>query len=192
VVPDKSHPEDVEVLHQLSFFLSRSPSKQPPYPLTLPPVYLQDSLDSDDPFERLQTLIQIQQRNADNDMPPPPLPPAAASSSDEEQESVANRVKHVIVNGSKKKARGEADKAVESKSESEPDEPCDPGMKSGLKNLYSGKEDKKGRYQWQDKVPEDIGDPAENDKTAKWALLVRNIKVYNDPRKVRRTLCHSW
>jgi hypothetical protein len=44
--------------------------------------------------------------------------------------------------------------------------------------------DKKGRYQWQDHIPTDIGDPAENDKTAKWALLVRNIKVYGDPTKV--------
>ncbi|KAF2006376.1 P-loop containing nucleoside triphosphate hydrolase protein [Amniculicola lignicola CBS 123094] len=62
-------------------------------------------------------------------------------------------------------------------------EKCDPGMKTGLKNLYSGKEDKKGRYQWQDTVPEDLGDPVENDATAKWALIVRNIRVFNNPRK---------
>ncbi|KAF2852560.1 P-loop containing nucleoside triphosphate hydrolase protein [Plenodomus tracheiphilus IPT5] len=57
-------------------------------------------------------------------------------------------------------------------------------MKNGSKQLYSGKEDKKGRFQWQDKIPEDIGDPAENKETAKWALLVRNVKVYNDPQRV--------
>jgi hypothetical protein len=57
-------------------------------------------------------------------------------------------------------------------------------MKSGLKHLYSGKEDKKGRFQWQEEIPEDIGDPVENDETAKWALLVRNVKVYGDPRRV--------
>lgn len=61
---------------------------------------------------------------------------------------------------------------------------CGPGMKNGAKHLYAGKEDKRGRFQWQDSIPEDIGDPAENDETAKWALLVRNIKVYNDPQRV--------
>ncbi|KAF2748329.1 P-loop containing nucleoside triphosphate hydrolase protein [Sporormia fimetaria CBS 119925] len=66
----------------------------------------------------------------------------------------------------------------------EPAEDVKPGMKTGLHNLYSGKEDKKGRYQWQDKIPDDLGDPAENDKTAKWALIVRKIKVYNDPSRV--------
>ena len=60
------------------------------------------------------------------------------------------------------------------------------GMQSGLKYLYAGKEDKRGRYQWQDTIPEDVGHPAENAETAKWALLVRNVKVYNDPRRVLR------
>lgn len=73
---------------------------------------------------------------------------------------------------------------VASAEDGESDEHYEPGMKLGLKELYSGKEDKKGRYQWQDTIPADLGDPAENDKTAKWALLVRNIKVYGDPRKV--------
>jgi hypothetical protein len=59
-----------------------------------------------------------------------------------------------------------------------------PGMKTGLKHLYSGTEDKQGRFQWQDTIPEDIGKAAENNGTAKWALLVRNIKVYNDPRRM--------
>ncbi|KAF2707975.1 P-loop containing nucleoside triphosphate hydrolase protein [Pleomassaria siparia CBS 279.74] len=81
-----------------------------------------------------------------------------------------NGIKNLVTNGVKKDA--------------EPMERCDPGMKTGLKNLYSGKEDRKGRYQWQETIPEDLGDPAENDETAKWALLVRNVKVYNDPRRV--------
>ncbi|KAF4542533.1 ATPAse AAA+ type core protein [Lasiodiplodia theobromae] len=63
-------------------------------------------------------------------------------------------------------------------------DPSKVGMSCGMKNLYSGKEDKKGRFQWQDTIPEDIGKPVENAETAKWALLVRNVKVYNDPRKV--------
>lgn len=57
-------------------------------------------------------------------------------------------------------------------------------MSAGYKHLYSGKEDKHGRFQWQSFIPEDVGKPAEDAETQKWALLVRNIKVYNDPRKV--------
>jgi hypothetical protein len=63
-------------------------------------------------------------------------------------------------------------------------DPADVGMTCDLKNLYSGKEDRRGRFQWLDKPPADVGSPAENAETAKFALLVRNQKVYNDPRKV--------
>ncbi|KAF2437566.1 P-loop containing nucleoside triphosphate hydrolase protein [Karstenula rhodostoma CBS 690.94] len=75
--------------------------------------------------------------------------------------------------------------AVSEKPE-EPEDPCDPGMKTGIKDLYSGKEDKKGRYQWQDTIPNDLGVAVENNKTAKcnWALLVRHVKVYGDASKV--------
>ncbi|ORY08061.1 P-loop containing nucleoside triphosphate hydrolase protein [Clohesyomyces aquaticus] len=100
---------------------------------------------------------------------------SVTSSSEDEQPKVINGTKHVLVNGVSK------DEADENK---EPEEKFEPGMKSGMKNLYSGKEDKKGRYQWQDEIPEDVGNPAENAETAKWALLVRNVKVYNDPRRV--------
>lgn len=93
---------------------------------------------------------------------------SVSSDSSDERTPVKNGVQHVVVNGTK----------------DDDGEQCEPGMKSGLKNLYSGKEDKKGRYQWQDTIPEDIGDPAESAETAKWALLVRNVKVYNDPRRV--------
>lgn len=57
------------------------------------------------------------------------------------------------------------------------------GMSVGLKNLYSGKEDRHGRFQWQDKIPEDVRKPAEDAETQKWALIIRYVKVYNDPRK---------
>lgn len=77
------------------------------------------------------------------------------------------------------KADGDASTATE-----EDEEPCDPGMKSGVKNLYSGKEDDKGRFTWQDTIPKDIGKPAEDDASLKWALIVRNVRVYNDPQKV--------
>jgi len=51
------------------------------------------------------------------------------------------------------------------------------GMSHGLKHLYSGKEDRRGRYQWQTTVPKDVGKPAEDAETAKWALIVRHVKV---------------
>lgn len=33
-------------------------------------------------------------------------------------------------------------------------DPAEIGMSVGLKNLYSGKEDKRGRFQWQTEIPE--------------------------------------
>jgi hypothetical protein len=93
----------------------------------------------------------------------------SSSESDAAEDTVdtlSNGVKHVTV-ATKQDTNGDA-----AETEADAD-----------KEKY-GKEDKKGRYQWQDKIPEDIGKAVENDETAKWALLVRNIKVYNDPRRV--------
>lgn len=109
----------------------------------------------------------------------------AASSSDapgDKETAKPNGVKAATdaVNGDSVK---EADKDSAPK-EPEDADPCEPGMKTGIKDLYSGKEDKKGRYQWQDTVPDDLGVAVENDKTAKWALLVRHVKVYGDATKV--------
>ena len=101
-----------------------------------------------------------------------------SSTSSSDDEGLTNGVKHVVLNGSSKlngDAAREDDELVEYE---------DPGMKDGKKLLYSGKEDKKGRYQWQDTIPKDIGNPAENSETAQWALIVRNVKVYNDPKRV--------
>lgn len=52
------------------------------------------------------------------------------------------------------------------------------GMSAGLKHLYAGKEDKRGRFRWQTTIPDDLGEPAENAETAKWALIVRHVKVF--------------
>ncbi|KAK3061854.1 hypothetical protein LTS18_005308, partial [Coniosporium uncinatum] len=64
------------------------------------------------------------------------------------------------------------------------EEECEPGMKCNSKKLYAGREDKKGRFHWQTTIPKDVGSAVESYKTAKWALLVRYVKVYGDPRKV--------
>lgn len=103
----------------------------------------------------------------------------------------AEKASEKATNGEDNPQNGEKTENGEEKKEDKKDskaaetlDPSQVGMSCGLKNLYSGKEDKKGRFQWQETVPEDIGKPVENAETAKWALLVRNVKVYNDPRKV--------
>ena len=105
----------------------------------------------------------------------------SSSASEEPKESKSNGVK-----ASKNATNGTDEKEAEDDKpeEAEDEDSCDPGMKSGIKDLYSGKEDKKGRYQWQDTIPEDLGVAAENNKTAKWSLLVRHVKVYGDAHKV--------
>ena len=55
------------------------------------------------------------------------------------------------------------------------------GMSAGLKHLYSGKEDRKGRFQWQTTIPKDVGAPVEDAETQKWALIVRHVKVLPPP-----------
>jgi hypothetical protein len=66
------------------------------------------------------------------------------------------------------------------------EEPLDPnlvGMSAGFKNLYAGKEDRKGRFQWQETMPKDLVLPVENAETQKWAFIARHVKVYGDPRR---------
>ncbi|CAE7031941.1 hypothetical protein CFE70_004511 [Pyrenophora teres f. teres 0-1] len=125
-----------------------------------------------------RTVMEMERQRKDKELL------AISSDSSEEdapqQKPKINGVKHVLVNG---KGKSKPDAETENGTKVDED-PCDPGMKTGLKHLYSGKEDKKGRFQWQDEIPDDVGDPVENEETAKWALLVRNVKVYNDPRRV--------
>lgn len=65
-----------------------------------------------------------------------------------------------------------------------PLDPKDVGMTVGYKQLYSGDEDKRGRFTWQTEVPKDLGKPAEDAESEKWAIIVRRVRVYNDPKKV--------
>ena len=57
------------------------------------------------------------------------------------------------------------------------------GMEFGIKNLYQGPEDNHGRYTWTDKYPEDLEKAAEDEVTARYAILVRHKKCYDDSRK---------
>lgn len=94
-----------------------------------------------------------------------PSASSADSSATAEEPVKANSVKPAaeVANGNGVKK----DYAAGSKKPEEPEDSCDPGMKTGTKDLYAGKEDKKGRYQWQDTIPADLGVAVENDKTAK-------------------------
>ena len=68
----------------------------------------------------------------------------------------------------------------------EPEEPVDTtpaGMKCDIKNLHQ-KPYQHGKNVWVDEYPDDIRDPAENEKTAKFALLIRNKKSYDSRKKL--------
>ncbi|KAE8441938.1 hypothetical protein EG329_004146 [Mollisiaceae sp. DMI_Dod_QoI] len=57
------------------------------------------------------------------------------------------------------------------------------GMECDLKNLYQ-KEDDRGRHTWTDKYPDDLDEAAENEMTARYAILVRNKKSFDSRKKL--------
>lgn len=79
---------------------------------------------------------------------------------------------------------GDAKEGADADNKVPPLEPHEVGMTVGYKQLYSGKEDRRGRFQWQTKIPKDVGKPAEDAESEKWAIIVRRIRVYNNPKKV--------
>ena len=60
-----------------------------------------------------------------------------------------------------------------------------PGMISEVKNLYQGKRDDNGQRPWVETYPDDLDAPAENAQTARFALLIRNLKCYDGRRKLQ-------
>ena len=75
-----------------------------------------------------------------------------------------------------------ADPEANDKADEEVKESIKVGMECDLTHLYQ-KEDDKGRISWTDKYPTDLEEAAENETTAKFAILVRNRKCYADSRK---------
>jgi hypothetical protein len=61
---------------------------------------------------------------------------------------------------------------------------ADPGMICDTKNLYQGPEDRRGRFTWSDKFPEDLEEDAENETTAQYALLIRNRKCFDSRKRL--------
>ncbi|TVY29058.1 ATP-dependent zinc metalloprotease [Lachnellula hyalina] len=57
------------------------------------------------------------------------------------------------------------------------------GMECDIKNLYQ-KEDARGRTTWTDKYPDNLDEAAENEITARFAILVRNKKSFDSRKKL--------
>lgn len=57
------------------------------------------------------------------------------------------------------------------------------GMECDIKNLYQ-KEDDRGRTTWTDVYPDDLDEAAENEITARFAILVRNKKSFDSRKKL--------
>ncbi|EMC99821.1 hypothetical protein BAUCODRAFT_30235 [Baudoinia panamericana UAMH 10762] len=104
------------------------------------------------------------------------------SESEDEQVSVPDQKGSMPVNGTT--VPGDPSNELPKEEKLVKLDPAEVGMSVGLKHLYSGKEDKRGRFQWQTTLPEDLGKPAEDAESEKWAIIVRHVKVYNDPKKV--------
>lgn len=58
------------------------------------------------------------------------------------------------------------------------------GSISDVKNIYRSPQDKDGQWTWVNKYPEDVEDAAENEETARYAVLVRNIKSPDSRKKL--------
>jgi len=76
-----------------------------------------------------------------------------------------------------------AESEVKDGADDEAKEAIKVGMECDLKHLYQ-KEDDKGRTSWTDTYPEDLDEAAENETTAKFAILVRNKKSFDSRKKL--------
>lgn len=56
-------------------------------------------------------------------------------------------------------------------------------MECGIGNLYQ-KEDARGRTSWTDKYPDGLDEAAENEITARYALLIRLKKSFDSRKKL--------
>ena len=57
-----------------------------------------------------------------------------------------------------------------------------PGMVSEVKFLYQGKPDEDGIRPWVEEMPTDLVEAVENEKSARYALLIRKVKCYDGRR----------
>lgn len=76
------------------------------------------------------------------------------------------------------------DKKEPSSSTDETKESVPTGSLSSYTTLYAGPEDDEGRFTWHDKLPEHIKPAAENEDTARHALIVRKKQSYDSRRSL--------
>ncbi|KAK3991238.1 mitochondrial sorting [Cladorrhinum sp. PSN332] len=85
--------------------------------------------------------------------------------------------------GESKDESKDGEEAKDKDKDKEDDKPKVPlGSVSEPKNIYKGAADDDGNWTWVDKYPDDVEEAAENEETAKYAVVVRNQKS-NDSRK---------
>ncbi|KAL0941416.1 AAA ATPase family protein [Colletotrichum truncatum] len=73
----------------------------------------------------------------------------------------------------------------EQKDAEEPKKPLAPvGSISSTKNIYQTPKDSDGNWTWVDEYPEDVHEAAENEETAQYAVLVRNMKSSDSRKKL--------
>ncbi|GAB1311504.1 hypothetical protein MFIFM68171_01714 [Madurella fahalii] len=126
---------------------------------------------------------------------PEKLPDGASSASGSTTEVDAETKARADKEKEKEKQRDEDNKAEkkdeddgeESKDEDKEGEDNDKpkvpvGSISEAKHIYKGASDDDGNWTWVDKYPDDVEEAAENEKTATYAVVVRNQKS-NDSRK---------
>lgn len=58
------------------------------------------------------------------------------------------------------------------------------GLISQSKDIYRSKKDDNGEFTWVDKYPEDVPEAAENDETARYAVIVRKKKSADSRKKL--------
>ena len=79
-----------------------------------------------------------------------------SSSSDDEiddgAEGMTSGVKSIVIDGEKKGKAKQSTESEENGLTPDVEDLGEPGMSCEIKNLYSGKEDKRGRFQWQVRV----------------------------------------
>lgn len=73
--------------------------------------------------------------------------------------------------------------ATDQKNSDDTGNPLEVGMECDIKNLYQ-KEDERGRTTWTEKYPDNLDEAAENEITARYAILVRNKKSFDSRKKL--------
>ncbi|KAL8396315.1 hypothetical protein RB594_004692 [Gaeumannomyces avenae] len=113
---------------------------------------------------------------------------AAADQANGEASSSDSKADDKTEDGESDSETTEDDKKDDKKDDKEDDKPKEPlapkGSLSTPKNIYRSAKDSDGNWSWVDHPPKDLPEAAENDATAQYAVLVRNIKSQDSRKKL--------